>query len=121
MPTEDSIIKTKQPLHLGSIERSHPGGMKMKQIMKNVLLASTMFVLIGCTSTSPSVGSILTETKTKKVEVVYCPSTMVKVCNGPEKDTIAKYENVYCWCQSRRDVEGALKQSMWLGVNKWED
>ena len=90
----------------------------MKQIMKNVLLASTMFVLIGCTSTSPNVGSILTETKTKKVEVVYCPSTMVKVCNGPDKETIAKYENVYCSCHSRRDVERALKHRMWEQINK---
>ena len=118
MHTDDFITKTKQRLHLGSIERSHPGGMKMKQTMKNVLLASSMFVLIGCKSTSPSVGSILTETKTKKVEVVYCPTTMIKVCNGPDKETVAKYENVYCSCQSRRDVERALLHRTWLEINQ---
>ena len=92
--------------------------MKRKQTMKNVLLASSMFVLIGCKSTSPSVGSILTETKTKKVEAVYCSSTMIKVCNGPDKETIAKYENVYCSCHSRRTVERALKDRMWEQINK---
>ena len=90
----------------------------MKQTMRNVLLVSSILVLIGCKSTSPSVGSILTETKTKKVEVVYCSTTMIKVCDGPDKETIAKYENVYCSCESRRDVERALKQRLWMEVNK---
>ena len=115
MHTDDSITKIKQHLHLGSIERSRPGGMKMKQTMRNVLLVSAF--LTGCT-TSPNVGQILTETKTKKVEVVYCPSTMIKVCNGPDKETVAKYENVYCSCHSRRDVERALKHRMWEQINK---
>ena len=92
--------------------------MKVKQTMKSVLLASSLLVLIGCTSTPPSVGSILTETKTKKVEAVYCSSTMIKVCNGPDKETIAKYENVYCSCHSRRNVERALKDRMWEQINK---
>ena len=30
----------------------------------------------------------------------------------PNKKTIAKYEDVYCSCHSRRDVELALKQRM---------
>ena len=118
MHIDDFITKIKQPLHLGSFERSPHGGMKTKQTMKNVLLASSMFVLIGCKSTSPSVGSILTETKTKKVEVVYCPTTMIKVCNGPDKETVAKFENVYCSCHSRRDVARALKHRMWEQINK---
>ena len=80
----------------------------MKRIMRNVLLVSAF--LTGCT-TSPNVGQILTETKTKKVEVVYCPSTMIKVCNGPDKQTIALYEKVYCSCQSRRNVEQALMRN----------
>ena len=87
----------------------------MKQTMRNVLLVS-IFVT-GC-ATSPNVGQILTETKTKKVEVVYCPSTMIKVCNGPDKETVAKYENVYCSCHGRRDVERALKHRMWEQINK---
>tara|TARA_B100000424_G_scaffold78947_1_gene58982 strand:- start:666 stop:1013 length:348 start_codon:yes stop_codon:yes gene_type:complete len=115
MHTDDSITKIKQHLHLGSIERNLRGGMKMKQTMKSVLLVSAF--LTGC-ATSPNVGQILTETKTKKVEVVYCPTTMIKVCNGPDKETIAKYENVYCSCHSRRDVERALKHRMWEQINR---
>ena len=76
--------------------------------MKNVLLVSIF--LTGC-ATSPSVGQILTETKTRKIEVVNCPTTMIKVCNGPDKKTIALYEKVYCSCQSRRNVEQALMRN----------
>ena len=115
MHIDDSITKIKQHLHLGSFERSPRGGMKMRQTMKNVLLVS-MF-LTGC-ATSPSVGQILTETKTKKDTSVSCPATMIKVCDGPDKETIAKYENVYCSCHSRRDVERALKHRMWEQINK---
>ena len=92
--------------------------MKTKRIMRNVLLVSSILVLTGCANKPASVGTILTETKTKKVEVVYCPTTMIKVCNGPDKETIAKYENVYCSCHSRRDVERALKHRMWEQINK---
>ena len=88
----------------------------MKQTMKNVLLVSSIF-LIGCAN-NPSVGSILTETKTKKIEKVYCPSIMIKVCDGPDKETVAKHENIYCSCQSRRDVERFLKHRMWLEINQ---
>ena len=90
----------------------------MKQTMKRVLLVSSMLILIGCANKPASVGTILTETKTKKVEAVYCSSTMIKVCNGPDKETIAKYENVYCSCHSRRNVERALKDRMWEQINK---
>ena len=90
----------------------------MKQTMKRVLLVSSMLILIGCANKPASVGNILTETKTKKVEAVYCSSTMIKVCNGPDKETIAKYENVYCSCHSRRNVERALKDRMWEQINK---
>ena len=90
----------------------------MKQTMKNVLLVSSIFILIGCANSSPTVGSILTETKTKKDRSVSCPTTMIKVCDGPDKETIAKYENVYCSCSSRRDVERALKQRLWMEVNE---
>ena len=88
--------------------------MKMKQTMKSVLLVS--LILTGCTSTT-SVDKVLTETKTRKIEVVNCPTTMIKVCDGPDKETIAKYENVYCSCESRREVERALKQRLWMEVN----
>ena len=84
--------------------------------MKNVLLVSSIF-LVGCAS-DPSVGSILTETKTKKDRSVRCPTTMIKVCDGPDKETIAKYENVYCSCSSRRDVERALQRRMWEQINQ---
>ena len=87
----------------------------MKQTMKNVLLVSAF--LTGCT-TSPNVGQILTETKTERVRAVNCPTTMIKVCDGPDEETIAKYENVYCSCSSRRDVERALKQRLWMEVNE---
>ena len=89
--------------------------MKVRQVTKLVLLVSVF--LTGC-ATSPTVGKILTETKTRKVEVVNCSTTMIKVCNGPDKETIAKYENVYCSCESRRDVERALKQRLWMETNK---
>ena len=118
MRTDGFITKTKQRLHLGNTERSLRGGMKMKQTMKNVLLVSSIFILIGCANTSPTVGSILTETKTEKDRSVSCPTTMIKVCDGPDKETIAKYENVYCSCSSRRDVERALKHRMWEQINQ---
>ena len=83
--------------------------------MKNVLLVSIF--LTGCAA-SPNVGQILTETKTERVRTVNCPTTMIKVCDGPDEETIAKYENVYCSCSSRRDVERALKQRLWMEVNE---
>ena len=76
--------------------------------MKNVLLVSIF--LTGC-ATSPSVGQILTETKTEKDTSVSCPTTMIKVCNGPDKKSFALYEKVYCSCQSRRNVEQALMRN----------
>ena len=69
--------------------------------MKNVLLVSIF--LTGC-ATSPSVGQILTETKTEKDRSVSCPATMIKVCDGPDKETIAKYEMYTVLVQ----VEGML-------------
>ena len=89
--------------------------MKTKQTMKNVLLVSLL--LTGCAS-APSVDKVLTETKTEKDRSVSCPTTMIKVCDGPDEETIAKYENKYCSCSSRRDVERALKQRLWMEVNK---
>ena len=116
MPTDDFITKTKQLLHLGNTERSRRGGMKMKQTMKNVLLVSSI-LLVGCAN-NPSVGSILTETKTKKDRSVSCPTMTIKVCDGPDKRTVEKYEDVYCSCHSRRAVERALKHRMWEQINK---
>ena len=118
MHTDGFITKTKQHSHLGSIERSLHGGMKMKQTMKNVLLVSGILILTGCANKSPTVGSILTETKTERDRSVSCPTTMIKVCDGPDRETIAKYENIYCSCQSRRDVERALQHRMWLEINQ---
>ena len=86
--------------------------------MKNVLLVSSIFILIGCASKPTTVGSILTETKTKRDRSISCPTTMIKVCDGPDIETIAKYENVYCSCSSRRDVERALERRMWEQINK---
>ena len=83
--------------------------------MNRVLLASIL--LMGCAN-SPNVGQILTETKTERVRTINCPTTMIKVCDGPDRETIAKYENVYCSCQSRRDVERALQHRMWLEINQ---
>ena len=83
--------------------------------MKRVLLASIL--LMGCAN-SPNVGQILTETKTEKVRTINCPTTMIKVCDGPDRETIAKYENIYCSCQSRRDVERALQHRTWLEINQ---
>ena len=83
--------------------------------MKNVLLVSIF--LTGCAA-SPNVGQILTETKTEKDRSVSCPATMIKVCDGPDKETIAKYENVYCSSQSTRDVERALQHRTWLEINQ---
>ncbi len=91
--------------------------MKKKQAMKNVLLVSSIFILIGCANKPTTVGSILTETKTKIDRSVNCPSTKIKVCDGPDPETIVKYENVYCSCQSRRDVERALRLRMWDQIN----
>ena len=87
----------------------------MKQTMKSALLVSIF--LTGCASTT-SVDKVLTETKTEKDRTVSCPTTMIKVCDGPDQEIIAKYENVYCSCSSRRDVERALKQRLWMEVNK---
>ena len=92
--------------------------MKMKQTMRNVLLVSGILILTGCASKPASVGTILTETKTKKDRSVSCPTMMIKVCDGPDEKTIAKYENVYCSCHSRRTVERALKHRMWEQINK---
>ena len=83
--------------------------------MKSVLLASIL--LMGCAN-DPNVGQILTETKTERVRTINCPTTMIKVCDGPDRETIAKYENVYCSCHSRRDVERALQHRMWLEINQ---
>ena len=83
--------------------------------MKRVLLASIL--LMGCAN-DPNVGQILTETKTERVRTINCPTIMIKVCDGPDKETIAKYENVYCSCSSRRDVERALQQRMWEQINQ---
>ena len=105
-------------MHLGSIERNLRGGMKKKQAMKNVLLVSSIFILTGCQSATTSVGSILTETKTERGRSVSCPTIMIKVCDGPDRETIAKYENLYCSCQSRRDVERALERRMWEQINQ---
>ena len=72
-----------------------------------------LLLLTGCAvKEESSVKDILTETKTKKVRTVSCPEFTIKVCDGPNKKTISKYEDVYCKCHSRRDVELALKQRM---------
>ena len=108
MHIDDFITKIKQLLQVGSIEINQNGGMKMKPTMKSALLVS-IILLMGCVNNPATVGNILTETKTKKDRSVNCPTTMIKVCNGPNRETIARYEDVYCSCHSRRSVERAFK------------
>ena len=86
--------------------------------MKNALLVSSIIILAGCANNPATVGSILTETKTEKDRSVNCPTTMIKVCDGPDRETIAKYETIYCSCSSRRDVEHALQRRMWEQINR---
>ena len=55
--------------------------------MKKIILCSLL--ITGCSSTTPTVNT--------------------KVCDGPDKRTIDKYERHYCKCSNRRDVERALE------------
>ena len=57
--------------------------------------------------------------KTEKLyEKYYGSSKYVLEYKGLlEKETIAKYENLYCSCSSRRDVERALRLRMWDQIN----
>ena len=76
---------------------------------KLVILILTFILLTGCAATKqPTVGSILTETKTERDRSVSCRPQMIKVCDGPDRETVDRYENLYCKCHSRRDIEDAL-------------
>ena len=41
---------------------------------------------------------------------------MIKVCDGPDKETVDRYENLYCKCHSRRDIEDALMRELNSGA-----
>ena len=84
---------------------------------KLVILILTFILLTGCATTKqPTVGSILTETKTERDRSVSCPPQMIKVCDGPDKETVDRYENLYCKCHSRRDIEDALMRELNSGA-----
>ena len=83
-----------------------------------VILILTFILLSGCATTKqPTVGSILTETKTEKDRSVKCHPRLIKICDGPDKKTVEKYENLYCKCHSRRDVENAIMRETNWGVS----
>ena len=75
--------------------------------MKKILFCSLL--IMGCSSTTPTVESVLNETKTKFRAPLICPKLSTKVCDGPDQRTIEKYERHYCKCLNRRDVERALE------------
>ena len=83
-----------------------------------ILLILAIILLIGCATKQTTVGSILTETKTEKDRSVKCHPQLIKVCDGPNRKTIDKYENLYCKCHSRRDVENAIMREMNWGVSE---
>ena len=88
---------------------------KLVQLYVIVFLLFAFLVvsfLGSCASTDPTVNKVLNETKTKQVKILECGKVEIKVCNGPDKRTISKYENLYCKCNSRRSVEEAMKQRM---------
>ena len=64
--------------------------------MKKIVLCSLL--ITGCSSTTPTVESVLTETKTKFRQPLICPELSTKVCDGPDQRTIQKYERHYCKC-----------------------
>lgn len=71
----------------------------------------TSYMCFGCAST-PTVDDILTKSNTRNIEVVTCPKTTIKVCNGPDKTTIVKFEKLYCSCHKKAFVERALNQQL---------
>ena len=74
--------------------------------MKKILLCSLL--IAGCTNVS-SVDDILNDVKTDYRPPLICPELSTKVCNGPDKRTIEKYERHYCKCLNRRDIERSLE------------
>ena len=81
-----------------------------KDSMKIVKIIFCSLLVFGCSNVA-SVENVLTETKTTYKKPMVCPPRTTKVCNGPDKQTIALYEKVYCSCQSRRNVEQALMRN----------
>ncbi len=75
--------------------------------MKKIVLCSLL--MTGCSSTTPTVESVLNETKTKFRQPLICPELSTKVCDGPDQRTIQKYERHYCKCLNRRDLNRALE------------
>ena len=93
---------------------------KLGQLYVIVFLLFAFLVvsfLGSCASTDPTVNKVLNETKTKQVKILECGKLEIKVCNGPDKRTISKYENLYCKCNSRRSVKEAMKQRMQYEIN----
>ena len=75
--------------------------------MKKIILCSLL--ITGCSSTTPTVNSVLNEVKTDFKQPLICPELTTKVCDGPDKRTIDKYERHYCKCFNRRDIDRALE------------
>ena len=83
--------------------------------MKIIKILFCSLLAFGCsnvTSQNTSVGDILSETKTTYKKPMVCPPRTTKVCNGPDKRTIEKYERHYCKCFSREDVDRSLENMM---------
>ena len=78
--------------------------------MKKIILCSLL--ITGCSSTTPTVNSVLNETRTDYKKPLVCPELTTKVCNGPDKRTIDKYPRHYCKCLSRLDMDKTLENLM---------
>ena len=82
-----------------------------KDSVKIVKIIFCSLLVFGCSNVA-SVENVLTETKTTYKKPMVCPPRTTKVCNGPDKRTIEKYERHYCKCFSREDVDRSLENMM---------
>ena len=82
-----------------------------KESMKIVKIIFCSLLAFGCSNVS-SVENVLTETKTNYKPPMVCPTLTIKVCNGPDKRTVEKFERHYCKCLSRRDVDRSMENMM---------
>ena len=80
--------------------------------MKIIKILFCSLLAFGCSnvaSQNTSVGDILSETKTTYKKPMVCPPRTTKVCTGPDKRTIEKYQRHYCKCFTREDVDRSLE------------
>ena len=82
-----------------------------KESMKIIKIIFCSLLAFGCSNIS-SVENVLTETKTNYKPPMVCPKLTIKVCNGPDKRTVEKFERHYCKCLSRRDVDRSMENMM---------